>query len=76
MIKHIQVIPLILGIVVGIIAILCVNPDQDVIHQYPHPDNVDKLVYKDKNGVCYRYLANKVDCDKNESKLKDFPLSK
>jgi hypothetical protein len=76
MIKHIQIIPLIIGLVVGIIAVLCVNPDKDVIRQYPHPDNVDKLVYKDNNGVCYRYLANKVDCDKNESKLKDFPLSK
>ena len=34
------------------------------------------VVYKDKNGVCYKYIATKADCDKNESRLKDFPLNK
>jgi hypothetical protein len=64
------------GLVVGVIAILCIKPEETVVHKYPHPDTADKTIYKDKNGVCYRYKPSKVDCDKNQDKLKDFPLSK
>jgi hypothetical protein len=76
MIKHIKLVPFIIGIVLGIIAVVFVKPEQTVVYKYPNPATADKTVYKDKNGICYRYRANKVDCDKNESKMKDFPLSK
>jgi hypothetical protein len=76
MIKHIDFIPLVVGITVGIVAILCIKPEQSVVRKYPTPENANKLIYKDKNDVCYRYTVKKVDCDKNESKIKDFPLSK
>jgi hypothetical protein len=75
MLKHIRVFPLILGIVIGIIAIILVKPPMNVVHKYPTPENANKLIYKDKNNVCYKYNAIKVDCDKNESRLKDFPLN-
>jgi hypothetical protein len=76
MINHLRLAPLVLGLVIGIIGILCMKPEQNITYKYPHPDSADKMIYKDKNDVCYRYKATKVDCDKNESKLKDFPLSK
>lgn len=76
MLKHIRLIPLLVGIVIGIIGILFINPEKNVIYKYPTPENAEKIVYKDKNGVCYTYKANSVDCDKNESRLKDFPLNK
>jgi hypothetical protein len=53
-----------------------IKPEKDVVYKYPNPGDKEKLIYKDKNGVCYQYVAKKVDCDKNESKMKDFPLSK
>ena len=76
MIKHFRLLPFIIGIVVGIIAIMFVKPERTVVYKYPNPEGSEKIVYKDKNGVCYRYKANKVDCDKNQDKLKEFPLSK
>jgi hypothetical protein len=76
MIKHISIIPLLIGLAVGVIAILMIKPEQTVVYKYPNPGTEEKNTYKDKNGVCYQYVAKKVDCDKNESKMKDFPLSK
>lgn len=76
MIKHIKLIPLVFGIVFGIIGIMFIKPEKNVIYKYPSPDNAGKLTYKDKNGICYKYSANAVDCDKNESRLKDYPLNK
>lgn len=76
MLKHIRILPLISGLVVGIIAILCINPQKEVVYKYPTPESSGKVTYKDKNGVCYKYSSKEVSCDKNESRLKDFPLSK
>jgi hypothetical protein len=76
MIKHISIVPLLVGLAVGVIAILMIKPEQTVVYKYPNPGSEEKHIYKDKNGVCYQYVAKKVDCDKNESKMKDFPLSK
>ena len=76
MIRHIRVMPLIAGILIGIVAILFIKPEKTVVYKYPTPENAGKIIYKDKNGVCYKYSAAQVDCDKNESRLKDFPLNK
>lgn len=76
MLKHIRLQPLLFGIVIGVIGILFVKPDKNIIYKYPTPENSEKIVYKDKNGVCYTYKANQVDCDKNESRMKNFPLNK
>ncbi len=76
MIKHIRLIPLVLGIIAGVIAVLFVKPQQIVVYKYPTPENAGKVIYKDKNNVCYRFSATEQNCDKNESRLKDFPLNK
>jgi hypothetical protein len=76
MFRHIQFVPLIFGIAIGVIALIFVKPEKNVVYKYPNPESSDKIIYKDKNGICYAYSSKKVDCDKNENKLKNFPLSK
>lgn len=76
MLHHIRVLPFCIGLVLGIIGVLCMDQEKTVVRRYPHPDTADQTIYRDKNGTCYRYHPKQVDCDKNESKLKDFPLSK
>ena len=76
MFRHIQFVPLAIGLAIGVIALIFVNPEKNVVYKYPNPESSDKIIYKDKNGICYAYSSKKVDCDKNENKLKNFPLSK
>lgn len=76
MLNHIKVIPLLIGLLLGIFGILFIKPEQSITYKYPTPETADKIVYKDKNGVCYRYDPKQVECDKHEGRLKDFPLSK
>jgi hypothetical protein len=75
MIKHIKLVPLLCGLVLGAIAIFLIKPEQKIIYTYPTPDTAKKIIYKDKNDVCYQYDVSAVDCDKNESRLKEFPLN-
>jgi hypothetical protein len=76
MLNHIKLLPLIVGIIIGVIGIFFIQPQKNIVYKYPTPESADKLIYKDKNGVCYKYNTKSVDCDKNESRLKDFPLNK
>jgi hypothetical protein len=74
MLKHFRLIPFIIGLVLGgFIFFFYVTPPP-VVYQYPHPDNVKDRVYRDKDGLCYSYTSLAVDCDKNESTLKQYPL--
>lgn len=74
MLNHFEILPFLVGFVLGIVGILMWKPKPRVILKYPHPTNVEKLVYKDANGICYSYKAKEVGCDANEGTLKPYPL--
>ena len=54
--------------------LLCYKAPRKTIYEYPHPQNVNERVYRDENGVCYKYSAKKVDCDANEATLRQYPI--
>ena len=74
MLNHFEILPFLIGFVVGIVGILIWKPKPRVILKYPHPNNVEQMTYKDPNGVCYTYKAKEVQCDSNEATLKPYPL--
>lgn len=74
MLGHFRIIPFIGGIIIGIIVFSNYKIETPSIFQYPHPDNIHERVYKDKNNVCYSYIAEEVNCNANEATLKPYPL--
>lgn len=75
MIQHFVWWAFLAGLVVGIVGIYFMKPTMVSTMKYPTPDSVEKLIYKDKNGICYKYTTKEVNCDSNENRLKTFPLS-
>jgi hypothetical protein len=74
MLDHLRWVPLLLGVLVGLIAMYVYKPEKQVIHQYPHPSEASKKIFRDRNGACYTYSSHAVDCDANEGTLKDYPI--
>ena len=74
MLKHLRLIPFIAGLAIGVAMLLYYKPPRKTVYEYPHPQNVNERVYRDENGVCYKYSANKVDCDANEATLRAYPI--
>lgn len=66
--------PFLAGIAAGLVLLLWYQAPPKLIYEYPHPQNVRERVYRDTNGVCYAYTAQKVSCDANEASLKPYPL--
>ncbi len=74
MFKHFEMVPFLVGLGFGIVLLVFWKQKPEVIEAYPHPSNVEKNVYRDPNGVCYKYQSKEVDCDKNEGTLKAYPI--
>ncbi len=74
MLNHFEILPFLIGFVIGIVGILFWKQKPAVVIKYPHPNNVKDLVYRDPNGVCYKYNVKEVNCDANEANLKPYPL--
>ncbi len=50
------------------------KPSPVVIYKYPNLENAGKVIYKDRNNVCFKYHADTVDCDANEARMTTYPL--
>ena len=74
MFGHFRLLPFLLGLAIGYLVLLVYKPEKQTIRQYPHPKDVDDKIFRDPNGTCYRYTSHEVDCDANESTLKDYPI--
>lgn len=74
MLNHFRLLPFLIGLALGIVGILVWKDKPRLLVKYPHPTTVKDLVYRDPNGVCYKYNAKEVNCDANESTLRPYPL--
>jgi len=74
MFGHFRIIPFVLGIALAAGIMSFYKPEKMIIHQYPHPKDSEGKIFRDKNGICYTYSSHEVDCDANESSLKDYPI--
>jgi hypothetical protein len=44
------------------------------IYIYPTPENVDKVLFKDKADNCFYLKPEEVKCPKDESLISDIPI--
>ena len=74
MLHHIKLLPFSAGIIIGLFMLFFYNTPPVIVYEYPHPQNINNSIFKDKNSVCYTYKANEVNCDAHEATLKQYPL--
>ena len=68
-----KLIPFIAGLVIGGIIFFGFKPDtKDRVVKWPNPENAGKVVYRDRNGLCYKFESQIVDCAKVQEKLQAY----
>ena len=72
--NHLQLTPFLVGLCFGMFFVYVLKPSPVVIYKYPTVDNAGKIIYKDRNGVCFKYHAETTDCDSNEGRISVYPL--
>jgi hypothetical protein len=48
---------------IGILYVYLSAPKPKIIIKYPTPYNVNKVVYKNENDICYKYNAEEINCN-------------
>lgn len=64
----------IISFAIGLFFVYIYGPEMKTIYIYPSPENIDKIIFKDKADNCFRYEANEIECPKDNSILSKIPL--
>lgn len=59
---------------VGLLYVYLAHPPQKVVVKYPTPFNAGKVTYKDKSENCFQFVATKVKCPEDKSKVEKQPI--
>lgn len=64
----------ILSLILGCIAIYIFRSNKKTIYVFPTPENMDKIIVKDKSETCFAFKAKPTVCPKDKSKIKGYPI--
>jgi hypothetical protein len=63
------------GLFAGIFLIVTIRLKTKEVIRYPTPENAESTLYRDKNGVCFKFKSEEVSCDENKDKVTEYPLA-
>jgi hypothetical protein len=74
MFKHFKILPFLAGLIVSGVIFLYIIPEssKERVVKWPHPNNVEKTTYRDRNGLCYKFEAQIADCAKVKDRLQAY----
>jgi hypothetical protein len=50
------------------------GPDNRIVYIYPSPENIDKILFKDKADNCFNFEKVEVECPTDPSKISTIPI--
>ena len=59
---------------IGLFFTYILGPDMKTIYIYPSPDNIDKILFKDKADNCFSFRPTEVECPKDKSLINSVPI--
>lgn len=59
---------------IGLLFIYLMGPEMKTIYIYPSPENVDKILFKDKADNCFNFEEEIVECPKDENLISKIPI--
>jgi hypothetical protein len=59
---------------IGLLFIYALGPEMKKIYIYPSPENVDKVLFKDKADNCFNFEEVIVKCPKDEKLISKIPI--
>jgi hypothetical protein len=75
MLLHYISLPIFLiSFAIGIFFIYVLGPKMKTIYIYPSPENVNKILFKDKAENCFYYKEQIVECPRDESLITNIPI--
>jgi hypothetical protein len=64
----------VISFAIGLLFVYMFGPETKTIYVYPTPENVDKILYKDKANNCFRFEEETIDCPSDPTQITDIPI--
>lgn len=59
---------------IGLFFTYILGPEIKTVYVYPSPENIDKMLFKDKADNCFYFHQTPVDCPSNSSLISMIPI--
>jgi hypothetical protein len=74
LLNYISIPVFFISFAIGLFFIYVLGPEMKTVYIYPSPENVDKVLFKDKADNCFRFEEEIVECPKDESMISTIPI--
>ena len=72
--NYISVPIFLISFAIGLFFIYILGPEIKTIYIYPSPENIDKILFKDKADNCFYFEEQKVECPKDKNLISKIPM--
>ena len=62
------------SLAIGLFFIYVLGPETKIVYIYPSPENVDKMLFKDKADNCFTFNQVELECPSDPSKISNIPI--
>ena len=74
LLNYISIPAFLISFAIGLFFVYILGPQTKTIYIYPTPENVDKVLFKDKAENCFYFEEEIVECPIDKSKISSIPI--
>jgi hypothetical protein len=72
--NYISLPAFLISFAIGLFFIYVLGPEMKTIYIYPSPENIHKVLFKDKADNCFYFEEEIVECPKDETQISTIPI--
>ncbi len=73
-INYISIPVFLISFAIGLFFVYVLGPEMKTVFIYPSPENINKVLFKDKADNCFSFREEIVNCPKDTSLISKIPM--
>ena len=74
LLNYISIPVFLISFAIGLFFVYILGPEMKTVFIYPTPENVDKVLFKDKADNCFSFKQEIIECPKDEFLISKIPM--